>query len=64
MKDHVIKKDYLLEDKELEETATYYNHAPYFLSNNSHKGTLPVDMSFMDFVAESSVLSAVLPAQK
>ncbi len=50
--------------KELEETATYYNHPTYFMSNNSHKGTLPVDMSFMDFVAESSVLSAVLPAEK
>ncbi len=47
--------------KELEETANYYNHPMYFLSNNSHEGILPVDMSFMEFGAKSSVLSAVLP---
>ena len=49
--------------KELEEIATGYNHPTYFLSNNAHKGTLPMDLSFVEFVAESSVLSAVLPTE-
>ena len=49
--------------KELEELATGYNHPTYFMSNYAHKGTLPMDLSFMEFVAESSVLSAVLPTE-
>ncbi len=49
--------------KELEETANYYNHSMYFLSDNAHKGTLPLDMSFMEFESKTSVLSAVLPVE-
>lgn len=47
--------------KQLEETANHYNHSPYFLSNNAHAGTLPMHRSFLEFAAETSVLSAVLP---
>ena len=49
--------------KVLEDTATAINHPTYFLSNNSHPGTLPMDHSFLDFRAESTVLSAVLPEE-
>ena len=47
--------------KVLEETANHFNHSPYFLSNNSHAGTLPTQRSFLEFKANSSVLSAVVP---
>ena len=47
--------------KELEDIASSYNHPTYFISNNSHQGVLPMDMSFIQFIAKSSVLSAVLP---
>ena len=50
--------------KQLEELANSYNHPTYFLSNNSHQGVLPMDMSFIQFIAQSSVLSAVLPVEK
>ena len=49
--------------KVLEDTATALNHPTYFLSNNSHPGTLPMEQSFLDFSASSSVLSAVLPGE-
>lgn len=47
--------------KALEETANHFNHSPYFLSNNSHTGTLPTQQSFLEFKANSSILSAVVP---
>lgn len=47
--------------KLLEETATQFNHTPYYLSNNAHKGSLPSEMSFLALEAKTSVLSAVLP---
>ena len=49
------------EPKTLEETANHFNHSPYFLSNNAHKGTLPLQQTFLEFQAASSVLSAVVP---
>ena len=50
--------------KQLEDIANIYTHPTYFLSNNSHRGVLPMDMSFMEFIAKSSVLSSVLPVEK
>ena len=47
--------------KLLEDTASSFNHCAYFMSTNAHGGTLPTDMSFLEFSAESSVASAVLP---
>ena len=47
--------------KVLEDTATMLNHPTYFMSNNSHGGSLPTEQSYLDFRASSTVLSAVLP---
>ena len=47
--------------KLLEDTASSFNHCAYFMSTNAHGGTLPTDMSFLEFSAESCVASAVLP---
>lgn len=49
--------------KALEDTAFFYNHPAYFLSNNSHPGTLPLEQSFARLEAASTVLSAVLPTE-
>lgn len=48
----------------LENTAREFNHCTQAISNNSHPGTLPMDMSFLQFCAESSVLSSVLPTEE
>ena len=48
----------------LENTAREFNHCTQAISNNSHPGSLPMDRSFLDFQAESSVLSAVLPTEQ
>lgn len=48
---------------ELEDTASYFNHPAYFLSNNSHPGELPIEQSFLELEADSTVLSAVLPTE-
>ena len=47
----------------LEDTATGLNHPTYFMSNNSHSGTLPMEQSYMDFSAASTILSAVVPTE-
>ena len=44
-------------------TAREFNHCTQAISNNSHPGKLPLGMSFLEFQAESSVLSAVLPTE-
>jgi alpha-mannosidase len=49
--------------KMLEDTASALNHPTYFLSNNSHPGSLPMERSFLNFTASSTVLSAVLPEE-
>jgi len=49
--------------KELEDTATVLNHPAYFMSNNSHGGSLPMEHSYLDFTASSTVLSAVVPTE-
>ena len=49
--------------KVLEETANTFTHAPYFMSNNAHKGCLPKEMSFLELDAKSTVLSGVLPTE-
>ena len=49
--------------KKLEDTATIFTHPQYFLSNNSHKGILPVQMSFLELEAQTVVLSAILPTE-
>lgn len=50
--------------KLIEDTATVANHAAYYVPTGSHKGTLPTEMSFMEFDAKTSVLSAVVPSEK
>lgn len=50
--------------KLIEETATLINHAAYYVPTGSHKGTLPTEMSFMEFNSASCVVSAVLPSEK
>jgi len=63
---HVINIALAITDacpKMLEDTAGIFTHPPYFLSNNSHKGTLPAQMSFLELEAETTVLSAVLPTE-
>ena len=50
------------DEKELEDTASYFNHPAYFCSNYAHPGELPMADSFLTFDAGSTVLSAVLPA--
>ena len=50
--------------KVLEDTATALNHPTYFMSNNSHGGTLPMEHSYLDFQAASTVLSAVVPTEE
>ena len=50
--------------KILENTASQFNHCTHAISNNSHPGTLPMGMSFLEFKAESSVVSSVLPTEK
>ena len=47
----------------LDNTAREFNHCTQAISNNSHPGTLPMGLSFLEFQAESSVLSAVLPTE-
>ena len=49
--------------RELEETASYFNHPAYFLSNSSHPGELPMEQSFLRLKAGSTILSAVLPTE-
>lgn len=49
--------------KLLEETATLANHSTYYVPTGSHKGVLPAEMSFVDFSADSSVISAILPSE-
>ena len=49
--------------KALEDTATALNHPTYFMSNNSHTGTLPMEQSFLDFQAASTVLTAIVPEE-
>ena len=48
----------------LENTAREFNHCTQAVSNNSHSGSLPLGLSFLDFQAESSVLSSVLPTEE
>lgn len=63
---HYVKISLLLTKdcpKLIEEEATLINHPAYYVPTGSHKGTLPTTMSFMDFIAESSVVSAVLPSE-
>ena len=48
----------------LENTAREFNHCTQAVSNNSHPGSLPLGLSFLDFQAESSVLSSVLPTEE
>lgn len=56
-----ISKD---DPKLLEDTATVFNHPAYFMSNSSHPGTLPAEMSFLSFESRSTVLSAVIPTEQ
>ena len=49
--------------KVLENTATTFNHCTHALSANSHPGSLPTELSFVDFSAEGSVVSSVLPTE-
>ncbi len=56
----VITKDC---PKLIEETATIINHATYYVPTGAHKGPLPTEMSFMEFDANSSVISAILPSE-
>ncbi len=49
--------------KLIEELATVTNHYSYYVPTGSHKGTLPTEMSFMEFKADSSVISAVVPSE-
>ena len=50
--------------KRLSDTAAGFNHPVYLLSANSHKGSLPLEQTFLDMEAASTVLSAVLPTEK
>ena len=50
--------------KALEETATEFNHAVYFLSDNAHPGVLPVVNSFLRSESNSAVISAVIPTEE
>ena len=50
--------------KVLEDTASLFNHCTHALSNNSHPGTLPMNLSFLDFRAESTIVSSVLPTEE
>ena len=47
--------------KALEEAATALNHPAYFLSDNAHPGSLPMELSFLEHSSRSTVVSAVLP---
>ena len=47
--------------RELEDNAGFYNHPAYFCSGWSHPGELPMNDSFLELEAASTVLSAVLP---
>ena len=49
--------------KALEDTASCYNRPVYFLSANSHPGTLPTEGSLLGFEARSTVLSAIVPTE-
>ena len=46
------------------ETAEYFNHPAYFLSNSSHPGMMPLERSFLRLEAASTVISAVLPTDE
>ena len=48
--------------QQLEHTAFYFNHPAHFLSDSAHPGTLPMEHSFLELEAASTVLSAVLPS--
>ena len=48
--------------QQLEHTAFYFNHPAHFLSDSAHPGTLPMEHSFLELEADSTVLSAVLPS--
>ena len=48
----------------LETTASMFNHCTHAISNNSHPGTLPMGLSFLEIQAESTVVSSVLPTEK
>lgn len=50
--------------KLLEDTAASFNHPTYFLSNSAHKGSLPMEHSYLELEAGSTVLSAVLPTEE
>ena len=50
--------------KVLENTASVFNHCTQAISNNSHPGTLPLGMSFLEFEAESTVVSSVRPTEE
>ena len=50
--------------KLLEDTATAFNHPTYFLSNSAHRGSLPMEQSYLELDAGSTVLSAVLPTEE
>ena len=50
--------------KILGDTATLFNHCTHALSNNSHPGILPMDQSFLELKAESTVVSSILPTEK
>ena len=52
------------EPRALENIATAVNHPAYYLSAAAHPGKLPPTMAMMDFQAETSVLSAVMPTEK
>ncbi len=49
--------------KLIEDTATIINHSAYYVPTGSHKGTLPTELSFIEFNSESSVVSAILPSE-
>jgi len=46
--------------KVLGDTAAVYDHPLYFLSSSSHKGSLPMEQSYLKLDARSTVLSAVV----
>ena len=50
--------------KVLENTASLFNHCTQAISNNSHPGVLPMEQSFLEFRADSSVVSSVRPTEQ
>lgn len=50
--------------KLLTDTAARFNHPTYFLSNSAHRGSLPMEQSYLELQAKSTVLSAVLPTEE